>query len=55
MTVVLPIWNSHCTRVRFTVTGYAVMSLQFNHAPSFACRGDCKSRDRIILLLVFIA
>jgi len=20
MTVVLPVWNSHCTRVRFTVT-----------------------------------
>ena len=31
------------------------MSLQFNHAPCFACRGGCESRERIILLLVFIA
>ena len=33
MTVFLTVWNSHYTRVRFTVIGYAVMSLQFNHAP----------------------
>jgi len=31
------------------------MSLQFNHSPSFACRGCCERRERIILLLVFIA
>jgi len=31
------------------------MSLQFNHDPSFACRGGCERRERIILLLVFIA
>jgi len=31
------------------------MSFQFNHAPSFACRGGCERRERIILLMVFIA
>jgi len=31
------------------------MSLQFNHAPSIACRGGRESREQIILFLVFIA
>ena len=34
---------------------HAVMSLQFTQVPSFACRGGCESRERIVLLLVFIA
>jgi len=29
------------------------MSLQFTHVPFFACRGGYKSRERIVLLLVF--
>jgi len=33
----------------------AVMSLQFTHVPSFACRGGYESRERVVLLLVFIA
>jgi len=32
----------------------AVMSLQFTHVPSFACRGRYKNCERIVLLLVFI-
>jgi len=31
------------------------MSLQFTRVPSFACRDGCGSRERIVLLLVFIA
>jgi len=43
MTVYLSIWHSHCTRARFTVWCDAVMSLQFTHVHSFACR--CKLRN----------
>jgi len=31
------------------------MTLQFTRVPSFVCRGGMRYRERIVLLLVFIA
>jgi len=42
MTVSLPIWNSHCTRVRFTVLVSCSDELAVHYVPSFACRGGLR-------------
>ena len=42
MTVFLPVWNSHCTRVRFTIIVSCSDELAFPHVPSFACRGGVR-------------
>jgi len=55
MTMFLPIWNSHCTEVRFTayvMQWWACSSLMSPPLPAEAC---CESREWIVLLLVSIA
>jgi len=45
MTVFLPVLNSHCTRVRFTVTVSCSDGLAIHSVSFFACRGGLwKSR-----------
>jgi len=48
MTVCLPIWHSHCTRIRSTVLITCSYELAVRSCPLLACRGN--SRERIVLL-----
>jgi len=50
MTVNLPVWNSHCTRARFTVL---VQCSELLSAP-FPVKVGCEACVRTVLLLVFI-
>ena len=42
MTVFLPVWNSHCTRVRFTIIVPCSDELAVHSCPSFVCRGGLR-------------
>jgi len=60
MTVYLPVWHWHCTRVRFTVLVLCSETsdeFAIHSACPLLClqRHGCETCERIVLLLVFIA